>query len=151
MKNNRGIALISVLILTVLGMIITAGVSYLVVSGYRIFSVQKRYSTALDAAKGAYEVIVGKIDQIKCADSPEDAASGNCGTCPNYDQQNQQNQQIVCMEDYSCIGGSSNSCYEITSRLLFKSPPLYAFEIESQKAGNPNEKAIVQFVYRVKK
>lgn len=55
-RNERGAALILVLLLTVVALVAAAGVLYLVARGGSIFGQQKRYKTAVQAAKGGAEI-----------------------------------------------------------------------------------------------
>lgn len=51
-SNERGIALVMVLILSVISLAIMAGLIYMLTSGTQISGMQKRYKTALEAGKG---------------------------------------------------------------------------------------------------
>lgn len=59
--NEKGIALVIVLILSAIGLATMAGLIYMVTSGTQISGIQKRYNTALEAGLGgvdvAYQVI----------------------------------------------------------------------------------------------
>lgn len=55
-RNERGAALILVLLLTVVALIAAAGVLYMVARGGSIFGQEKRYKTAVQAAKGGAEI-----------------------------------------------------------------------------------------------
>lgn len=66
LKNEKGIALVMVLILSVIALAIMAGLIYMVTSGTQISGVQKRYKTALEAGLGGtdimYQIISARID-----------------------------------------------------------------------------------------
>ena len=54
--DNRGIALVIVLILSAIGLATMAGLIYMVTSGTQISGIQKRYNTALEAGIGGVDV-----------------------------------------------------------------------------------------------
>lgn len=56
-NNERGIALVMVMILSTIMLAIMAGLIYMVTSGTQISGIQKRYKTALEASTGGAEVI----------------------------------------------------------------------------------------------
>lgn len=56
LKNERGIALVMVLVLSVIVLAITAGLIYTVTQGTRFSGVQRMYKTALDANIGGVEI-----------------------------------------------------------------------------------------------
>ena len=56
LKNEKGIALVMVLILSAISLAIMAGLLYMVVSGTQISGMQKRYNTALEAGLGGVDV-----------------------------------------------------------------------------------------------
>lgn len=57
LKNERGIALVMVLVLSLIALAITAGLIYMVTQGTRFSGMQKRYKTALEANIGGVEAI----------------------------------------------------------------------------------------------
>jgi len=66
LRNEKGIALVMVLILSVIALAIMAGLIYMVTSGTQISGVQKRYKTALEAGIGGkdieYQIISLRMD-----------------------------------------------------------------------------------------
>jgi hypothetical protein len=66
MKNESGIALVMVLILSAVALAIIAGLIYMVTSGTQISGLEKRYKTAIEASIGGadiqYEVIALRMD-----------------------------------------------------------------------------------------
>jgi hypothetical protein len=65
--NEKGIALVMVLVLSAIALAIMAGLIYMVTSGTQISGMEKRYKTALEAAKGgtdvAHQVINLKVSE----------------------------------------------------------------------------------------
>jgi len=55
-SNQKGIALILVLVLSAIALAIMAGLIYMITSGTQISGIQKRYKTALEASKGGADV-----------------------------------------------------------------------------------------------
>lgn len=60
-RNEKGIALAMVLVVSVVVVAVMAGLLYMIISGTQISGIQKRYTTALEAGKGgadiAYDII----------------------------------------------------------------------------------------------
>jgi len=61
-RNEEGMALVMSLILAVITLAFSAALIYMVTQGTRMSGLEKRYATALDAAKGGVEVILGAIN-----------------------------------------------------------------------------------------
>ena len=56
-RNEKGIALAMVLVLSVVIVAVMAGLLYMIISGTQISGTQKRYLTALEAGKGGADVV----------------------------------------------------------------------------------------------
>ena len=54
--NEKGIALVMILILAAISLVIMAGLLYMITSSTQITGMQKRYKTALEAGIGGSEV-----------------------------------------------------------------------------------------------
>src|SRR4030067_537165 len=65
-RNEKGIALVMVLVLSAIILIIMAGLIYMLITGTQISGMQKRYKTALEAGIGGaditYQIIGARID-----------------------------------------------------------------------------------------
>lgn len=65
-RNDRGIALVMVLVLSVIALAIMAGLIYMITVGTQLSGIQKRYNTALEAGVGgrdvAYQIIALRMD-----------------------------------------------------------------------------------------
>ena len=59
--NEKGIALVMILILAAIALAIMAGLIYMITSGTQISGMQKRYKTALDAGYGGADISYGLI------------------------------------------------------------------------------------------
>lgn len=68
LKNNKGVALVTSLMFTMISLVICMALLYMVTSGVRTSGAYKRYRTALDASYGATEIVtrdlVGKALQV---------------------------------------------------------------------------------------
>lgn len=128
-NKEKGLALISTLVLGLVAFAFIMALFYLLSSGVFISGSQKRYATALEAAKGVSDYIVEKVllSELKC--------SG--GTCDNGEQ--------IDITDFNVPN------YNINATLLNKTDNvdyrIYSFRIEVE--NNNGEKSIVEFVYRL--
>jgi hypothetical protein len=61
LSNNKGIALVMVLVLSLISLVIMSGLIYMVTSGTQVSGIEKRYSTALEAGKGGGRDIVYQV------------------------------------------------------------------------------------------
>lgn len=57
LSNNKGVALVTALMFTVLALVISMSLLYMVTAGIRSTAALKRYKTALDASYGGVEII----------------------------------------------------------------------------------------------
>jgi hypothetical protein len=56
LSNNKGIALVMVLIISLISLVIMSGLIYMVTSGTQVSGLEKRYRTALEAGKGCIDI-----------------------------------------------------------------------------------------------
>lgn len=56
LRNNKGIALVMVLILSLISLVIMSGLIYMVTSGTQVSGIEKRYRTALEAGKSSVDI-----------------------------------------------------------------------------------------------
>ena len=132
-RNERGIALITTLLLGLIALVIIAALMFMLTTGTQISGIGKRYSGALEAAKGASEYIVQKI--------LEGTISCNGGSvCSAGD--------TIDLESYvSNISGYTVSATYLGDINKFGTY-VYAIRVEASRASSA-EKAVVEFVYRV--
>jgi len=103
-SSERGIALITTLLLNLVCLLLVAGVTQIVVTGTKMSGTVKRYTSALEAAKGGIEDFVSSLLDTDFNVAPSDSrwVSGhNCKVNRDTD-----NWLVVCGED---ICGSDNS------------------------------------------
>ncbi len=74
--NEKGIALVMVLVLSAIALAIMAGLIYMVTSGTQISGMEKRYKTALEAAKGGNDVAL-QIINLKASETEISTLVGN--------------------------------------------------------------------------
>jgi hypothetical protein len=71
--NNKGIALVMVMILSLISLAIMSGLIYMVTSGTQVSGIGKRYSTALEAGKSGrdvvYQVLSARGDPFSVAEA----------------------------------------------------------------------------------
>ncbi len=60
-KNEKGIALVTALLLTLIGLAIILAAIYFVTQGTKMSGLQKRYATALEASHGGLDIITQNI------------------------------------------------------------------------------------------
>lgn len=63
LKNDKGIALVMVLVLSGIALAIMAGLIYMVTSGTQVSGLQKRYKTALECSTAGAEVVYATIGE----------------------------------------------------------------------------------------
>jgi len=56
LSNNKGIALVMVLIISLISLVIMSGLIYMVTTGTQVSGVEKRYRTALEAGKSSIDI-----------------------------------------------------------------------------------------------
>jgi len=83
--NNKGIALVMVMILSLISLAIMSGLIYMVTSGTQVSGIEKRYQTALEAGKSGKDIA---YQLIAARGNPYDAAQSalfNFSTTTSFD------------------------------------------------------------------
>jgi len=146
MKNNKGMALITTIILSAIALLLVGTVYYLLNSGTKISGIQARYTTALEASKGASEYVMNLIldkfdnissEEISCSSLTE--CTGYTGNCIDLSAKN-----------YNKLGGF-NICAKVLDSKFFpdKDLVIYSVEVRALNPNNNDEKSVIQFVYQV--
>ncbi|WP_293447495.1 hypothetical protein [Persephonella sp.] len=141
MKNEKGIALLTTLILGLVAVVFISVLLYILSTGTRMSGMIGRYTTSLEAAKGGADLVITKIinDDIKCG--------GNaCTPCPDTPNTN-------CKIDLqvSNLGGYNLSAYligEDSTIYAGTAYRIYAIKVIATKP-NSDEKAEIEFVYKI--
>ena len=129
--KRRGIALLTVVLLSLIALIFSEALIYMTMKTTEISGTGKRYSSALEAAKGASDLIIQQIlnGSLKCENPPCKSNS------------------LIDLGGYSTMGD-----YQITAKILSEinkpAKTIYAIEVEAKSVKTP-EKAVIDFVYEV--
>lgn len=145
-KSNNGLALITTLLLSIIALLIVGAAYYLLTSGTKISGIQSRYTTALEAAKGATDYVRSIIfDNFDNISSEEKACSslaecsgytGNCIDLPKF--------------HYNKLGGFDICAKALDVKYFPKEDMvIYTVEVRAQNPSNKDEKSIIQFVYQI--
>ncbi|WP_457643466.1 hypothetical protein [Persephonella sp.] len=141
MKNERGMALLTTLILGFIALAFIGALLYMLTTGTKMSGTTGKYTTALDAAKGGADLVITKIinSDVKCG-------GNTCTPCPdtptneckidlqinklgNYDLE-----AYLIGVDTAVYGGSNYYLYAV--RVIATNP-------------QNQEKAEVEFVYKI--
>jgi len=130
MKSRKGIAFITTLILALIALAFTGAMLYMLTSGTRMSGAERRYTTALEAAKGAAYYIIEEISN----------SSLNC--IPDCDTKN----AAINLGSFSTLGA-----YNVNATLLSKTDTgdgtVYAVEVVASNSTT-SERSIIEFVYK---
>ena len=128
LSNEKGMALVITLILSLVSLGLLVALFYMVSSGTNISGVNLRYSTALEAAKGISEYVMDNLTKMDYTSVPDN------NTCLNLGQ-------------YSNLSG-----YNVHATILSKkdlgSKYLYAVRVTADRTST-KEKATIEFIYKV--
>jgi flagellar basal body-associated protein FliL len=127
--NNKGMALIITLILSLVSLGLLAALFFMISSGTNISGSNLRYSSALEAAKGVSEYVMDRLEEMDY-----NTISDNSSFPLNHSIENMGN-------------------FNMTAKILSKKELpgdvyIYSVQVDATKP-NTNEKATIQFVYRV--
>ena len=133
--TRKGIAFITVLILAAIALAFTGIMLYLVMTGTKITGIETRYTSSLEVAKGVSNYLMQLMDEDKLCGYYVDCSVPN---------------SPINLDGYSTFGD-----YQATAVLLRKvddprtGASVYAIEVQVINRNIPNERAIVDFVYKV--
>lgn len=133
MRGERGIALVTTLLLGIIAAVLIGALLYLIISGTQVSGIGKKYSVALEAAKGASEYIIERIlaDNLTC---------GGGGACSSTNN-------MIDLGPYSSIQGFNIEAIYLGEVSRFG---VYVYSIRVRAySTTTDEVAIVDFVYRV--
>ncbi len=149
MKNNeKGIALITTMVLGFIALGFIGALLYVLTSGTNVSSMEKRYTTALEAAKGGAELIISNLfyGTLTCN-------NGNpCQPCPTPETDPCSNNFLIDIKDEngnitSDIGGYQLKAYYLSEETTITAS-IYAIRVKAVKSSS-KEKAIIEFVYKL--
>ncbi|WP_297473483.1 hypothetical protein [Persephonella sp.] len=146
-KSEKGAALLTTIILGVVALAVVAALMTFIMYGKRTSVIETRYTSALEAAKGGADIIIGGLinDTLYC----------HCGSSKQLCS--------YCIDgnvDYDIyIGQNANSTqmtignYTVTAKIISKittsSTEIYAVKVDSVSSGSNPERATVEFVIKV--
>jgi hypothetical protein len=135
-SNNKGMALILTLVLSFVAMMLVGAMLYFLNTGTSVSGIQKRYASALDAAKGVADVVINNLFN----------ESATCSGGININDDNCSKGSSIELGDYSTLGN-----YNLTATLLgkYNSGSTYFYAVKVEATSNTGEKSIVEFVYKV--
>lgn len=111
-KNQKGIALIVALILSLVSLVLIGMALYISTQGTKLSGRLKSYATALSAANGAYEITTTILPRIKDDQSFDlsniDSLKSNKEKCLNIKLNN-------LTQDWTSASGWSNNCYSLNN------------------------------------
>ncbi len=158
MKSEKGVALVTTLVLGLIALTFIGALLYMLTTESGTSGISRRYSTALEAAKGAADFIMEslKAETLICR-SVDNSVSCKC-TQLDDNLHCSSNPNVVANvidlgSSFSNLGG-----YTLASQLLAKETStqgdetieIYSIRIISTKAsGNEPEKAEIDFVYKI--
>ncbi len=149
MKNNeKGIALITTMVLGFIALGFIGALLYLLTSGTNVSAIEKRYTTALEAAKGGADLVINHLfyGTLTCN-------GGNpCQPCSTPETSPCSNNYLIDIKDengntISDIGGYTITGYYLSEETSSTSS-VYAIKIKATKSST-KEKAVIEFVYRL--
>ncbi len=130
--NNEGIVLVIVLILSLVCLLLILGLFYMLRTSTAISGSVKRYTTALEAAKGTINLIIAAIQEgIEFDCNSTNSTEGCSVTLP-----------ISRLGDYEINACLLNKEQFLQAKAI---TTVYTFRV---KAKRLNEEAVIDFVYR---
>lgn len=134
MKKRKGLALTTVLVLSVIALAFTGVMLYMLTSSTQMAGIQYRYRSSLEVAKGVSQYLMSLMDSNKLC---------------NYTDCSRPNQPIN-LGNYATVGD-----YRVEAKLLryIQNPKtgasIYSVEVKVVNTRNPEEHSTVYFVYKV--
>ena len=159
--SEKGIALITTLILGLVALTFIGALLYMLTSESSTSGISKRYSTALEAAKGASEYVISSLlaDTLECS-TPDGSVKCKCIDldndlkCPGVTNQSQKATKVVLPAEYQNLDNYnidvSLLAKEIAEDTADEKVEIYSFKVTSQNnaSGEP-QKAEINFVYKL--
>ncbi len=134
-NNNKGIALITVLIFSAISVAIVGALLYMLTSETKTSGMTRGYTEALEIAKGSSEYIMQSILQgtLTCNGGSICANTGD----------------VIDLESYAQNINGYTVKAELTAPIIVEqAKTIYSIRVEASRAGSP-EKAVIEFIYKV--
>ncbi len=158
-QNNKGIALVTTLVLGLVALTFIGALLYMLTSESSSSGITKRYTTALQAAKGVADYTISSLlsEQLICA-SDDGSVQCKCSeldeslSCP--DHSGVLARKILLPAEFRNLGGYSITvdlvAKELAKETIDERVEIYSFKIVSSKPGGKEpEKAEIDFVYKI--
>ncbi|NPA54638.1 MAG: hypothetical protein GXO21_08250 [Aquificae bacterium] len=158
-QNNKGIALVTTLVLGLIALTFIGALLYMLTNESNTSGITKRYTTALEAAKGTADYVISSLlsEKLICS-SPDGSVHCKCTdlnenlNCPDVDGVIAN--KIVLPPEFRQLGDYSVNvnllAKEIAKETQDEKVEIYSFQILSSKStGKEPEKAEIDFVYKV--
>jgi hypothetical protein len=158
-QNNKGIALVTTLVLGLVALTFIGALLYMLTSESGSSGISKRYTTALEAAKGAADyVISGLLAEKLICSSFDGAVQCKCSeldenlSCP--DTTGVKVGKVILPAEFQQLGDFSVNvellAKEIAKETIDERVEIYSFRVLSSKStGREPEKAEIDFVYKI--
>ncbi len=159
-KNEKGMALITTMLLGFVAMAIVAALMTFMIYGKKTSVIEERYTSALEAAKGVSNYIMNRLstDQYMESDADRIMCIGETALCPCYRVRwNSDYNRLECPDgkpvdrfdlgDYSNIGDYQLEAFIIHKDTTSGGYDIYAIRVISSRIDRP-EKAEIDFIYR---
>ncbi|WP_456465228.1 hypothetical protein [Persephonella sp.] len=146
-KNEKGAALLTTVILGIVALAVVAALMTFIMYGKRTSVIETRYASALEAAKGGADIIIGGLinDTLYCQCGSSKQLCSYCldgNTIYNiYIGQNANSTQMTI--------GNYTVTAQIISKLTTSSTDIYAVRVNSTSSGSNPEQATIEFVIKV--
>lgn len=132
-KGRKGVALVTVLILSFIALAFIAVLLFMVTRGTQMAGGERRYISSLEVAKGVSEYLMDLMD--------------NDELCEHTDC-TKENVPIN-LGDYSTLGDYKVEAVLLKKVTIPKRTAIYAVELTVKNKNRSSEKTIVDFVYKV--
>ncbi len=158
-NSEKGIALITTLVLGLIALTFIGALLYMLTSESGTSGISKRYTSALEAAKGVSEFVISSLlaEKLECS-TPDGAVKCKCIDldenlmCP--DSNGLKATKVVLPSDYANLGDFHIDvkilAKEIAEDTADEKVEIYSFQVVSKnKSTAEPEKAEINFVYKL--
>jgi Tfp pilus assembly protein PilX len=154
--NNKGIALITVMILSIVGLGLIVSMINMTHIGTKISGAERRYTTALEAAKGGSEIITNMIQNDSYSPENIAGATKQSGTCVQTKMTSETSSWGSCSStsdptDQPDITATLGGYTVYVKFVDSKETNNYWFYTINSRAQKGNEQAEISFLYRIEK
>lgn len=145
--NERGVALVTALLMSVVIMVMAAGVLYLIIQSTSLSGGGKKYATAAEAADGAVQMAKDTINQVMWGGTPATVLAVTSGTLVDAMTQNSASCTLT-----GNLPGTGNVNYAATvviTRLYTITIPGGRIEFARSAGGTPSQAVYYRITTKV--